>query len=324
MTSSSDSTASSSSALQTLKVGVTPPWDLFERPVDVQRSELAYIADLGLDHLFTADHVSFRGGAGSDGLVTLAALSGIEPRLDLQLGVMLLALRHPMVAARQIVTLAGAAPGRFTVGIGVGGEDRSEFEVCGIDPATRGRRTDVALEIVRRLLAGDAVTWHDEFYELDEARIRPSPSPAVPFLVGGRSNAALHRAGRLGDGWLAAWCSARRLGEGIAEVERVAASSERVAPPPTAWQHGIQLWVGVGENPKKGRAHVAEGMRTFYKMPFEPFERYTPVGTATDIAEFLQPYVDAGATSFNLTPVGPNRRVEVDTMAEVKQLLLAG
>ncbi len=307
-----------------IHVGVTPPWGLFERPYEIQRAELASIADGGLSHLFIADHVSFRGGAGNDGLVTLAALSGIEPRLDLQLGVMLLALRHPMVAARQIVTLAGAAPGRLTVGIGVGGEDRSEFEVCGIDPATRGRRTDAALEIVRRLLDGEALTWHDEFYDLDEARIKPSPQPAVPFLVGGRSDAALRRAGRLGDGWLAAWCSARRLAEGIAEVERVADSADRIAPLPSAWNHGIQLWVGVGDNPQDARTHVADGMRTFYKMPFEPFERYTPVGNANDIAEFLHPYVEAGATTFNLTPVGPDPVAEVEAMAEVGRLLRAG
>ena len=307
-----------------LNVGLTPPRDLFEHTPNQQRAVLARLADSGLSHIFTADHVSFRGGSGNDGVVTLAALSGLEPRLDLQLGVMLLALRHPMVAARQIATLAGAAPGRLTVGIGVGGEDRNEFEVCGINPATRGRRTDAALEIVRRLLVGETVTWHDEFYDLDEARIKPSPKPALSFIVGGRSNAALHRAGRLGDGWLAAWCSARRLAEGIAEVERVAASPERISPLPDEWEHGIQLWVGIGDTPAEGREHVAQGMRDFYKMPFEPFEKYTPIGTANDIAEFLHPYIEAGATTFNLAPVGPDLAAEAETMADVARLLRAG
>jgi alkanesulfonate monooxygenase SsuD/methylene tetrahydromethanopterin reductase-like flavin-dependent oxidoreductase (luciferase family) len=300
-------------------VGITPPWGLFEQPHAEQRRLLGSIADVGIDHVFIADHVSFRGGDGTDGVVALAALSGLEPRLDLHLGVLLLALRHPMVAARQIATLASAAPGRVTVGVGVGGEDRSEFEVCGIDPATRGRRTDAALEIVRRLLSGEAIDWNDEFFVLEDARIRPTPEPPIAVVVGGRSDAALDRAARLGDGWLAAWCSARRLREGIEHVEAKAAG--RSLPPPTEWRHGMQLWVGVGATAEEGRTRVADGMRRFYKMPFEPFERYTPVGTAEQIADFLSPYVDAGARTLNLAPVGADRDVEIETIAEVRRLL---
>ncbi len=304
-----------------LQVGITPPWGVWDDTPELRRTRLAAIADAGIDHLFLADHVSFRGGGGTDGVVALAALSGIEPRLDLLLGVLLLALRHPMVAARQIATLAEAAPGRVTIGVGVGGEDRGEFSVCGVDPATRGRRTDAALEIVRRLLDDEPVTWHDGFFDLDAARIRPAPRPRVPFVIGGRSDAALDRAGRLGDGWLAAWCSARRLAEGIQRVEH--AAERRTVPRPDVWSHGIQLWVGVGSDPRDGRRHVAEGMERFYKMPFEPFERYTPVGTAEDIAGFLVPYVDAGATTFNLAAVGADRDDELATIAEVRRLLIA-
>ena len=97
-------------------------------------------------------------------------------------------------------------------------------------------------------------------------------------------------------------------------VERVAVDAGRTD---VDWRHGIQLWVGVGSDPDDGRRHVAEGMQAFYKMPFEPFERYTPCGTADDIAEFLEPYVAAGAAVFNLTPVGPDRETEIATIAEV-------
>ncbi len=145
----------------------------------------------------------------------------------------------------------------------------------------------------------------------------------MPFIVGGRSHAALERAGRLGDGWLAAWCSARRLAQGIEHVQDVAAR-ERRRLAPTAWQHGIQLWVGVGADPVEGRRHVADGMERFYKMPFEPVERYTPVGDADDIATFLAPYVDAGARTFNLAAVGPDRDAEIATIAEVRRLLNRG
>jgi alkanesulfonate monooxygenase SsuD/methylene tetrahydromethanopterin reductase-like flavin-dependent oxidoreductase (luciferase family) len=303
-----------------LQVGMSSPWGLFGLPPAEQRGRLGELVEAGIDHVFIADHVSFRGGTGIDGLVHLAVLAGLEPRLRLELGVFLLALRHPMVAARQIATLAEAAPGRLTVGVGVGGEDRHEFEVCGVDPRTRGRRTDAALRIVRALLAGETVDNDDEFFHLDAARIVPVPDPAVPLVVGGRSDAALVRAGTLGDGWLAAWCSARRFAEGVQRVEEVADAAGR---PGAAGRHGLQLWVGVGADPVEARRHVAEGMERFYRIPFEPFERYTPVGTAEDIAGFLEPYVVAGCRVLNLTPVGPDRETELATLGEVRRLLRA-
>ena len=296
-------------------VGVSVPWGLWGLQADEQRRLLGRIADAGIDHVFTADHVSFRDGGGMDGLVTLAALSGLEPGLGLQVGVYLLALRHPMVAARQIATLAEAAPGRLTVGVGVGGDDRAEVEVCDVEPATRGRRTDAALGIVRALLSGETVDGDGEFFGFRGGRIRPVPDPRVPLVVGGRSDAALRRAGRLSDGWLAAWCWPRRFAEGVARVEATGAGRD------VEWRHGLQLWLGVGASPEEGRQHVAGAMERFYRMSFEPFERYTPCGSAAGIAEFLQPYVDAGASTLNLTPCGPDRHTEIDTVAEVKQLL---
>ena len=296
-------------------VGVSTPWDLWSLPHDEQRARLAHIADLGIDHLFTADHISFIDGSGMDGLMMLAAMSGLEPRLDLHVGVMLLALRHPMVTARQISSLAQAAPGRVTVGVGVGGEDRHEIEVVGVDPATRGRRTDRYLDIVRRLLDGETVDVDDEFVTMADAVIKPVPRPRVPFLVGGRSDAAIDRAGRLGDGWLAAWCSSRRFAEGARRAEHIGADRD------VSWNHGLQVWIGVGDDIADARQHVAAGMESFYKLPFAAFEKYTPMGSAEQIAEFLAPYVDAGAATLNLTPCGADRDSELATIAEVKRLL---
>ncbi len=303
---------------QELRFGLSTPWDSWDIPPEQQRARLSAAADGGLDHVFCADHVSFHGGHGTDGVVAMATMAALEPRLSVYVGVFLLALRHPVVAARQIATLAQAAPGRVTVGVGVGGEDRHEFEVCGIDPSTRGARTDIALDMVRRLLDGETVDGDGRFYDCVEAMIRPQPEPSVPFVVGGRSNAALHRAGRLGDGWLATWCSPRRFAEGIAIAEAEAAEAGRGD---VAWQHGMQLWLGVGDNADEGRGFVSEAMERFYRIPFEPFARYTPCGTPAEIADFLRPYRDAGATTFNLTPVGGDRQSELEAAIEIRALL---
>lgn len=303
-----------------LRVGFSTPWDFWRLTPDGRRERLARAADAGLDHVYCADHVSFKGGAGADGIVHMATMAALEPRLSVYVGVFLLALRHPMIAARQIASLAETAPGRVTVGVGVGGEDRHEIEVCGVDPTTRGARTDVELDLVRRLLAGETVDGDGRFFDFTGGRIKPVPDPPVPFTVGGRSDAAIRRAGRLGDGWLASWCSPRRFAEGVALAEEAAAEAGRTD---VAWQHGIQLWLGVGDDPEDGRRHVGPAMERFYGVPFDAFARYTPCGTPEEIADQLRPYVDAGARVLNLTPVGPDPDGDAETAAAIKAALLA-
>src|SRR5262245_30791762 len=114
-------------------------------PLERRRALLERVAAAGLDHVFVADHVSFHAGFGMDGLLQAATLAATEPALDVVVGVYLLALRHPVPVARQIATLCESAPGRLVLGVGVGGEDRHEIEICGVDPKTRGRRTDESL-----------------------------------------------------------------------------------------------------------------------------------------------------------------------------------
>ncbi len=298
-----------------VRIGVSMGLDFPALSPTERRARLDSWADAGVSHTLIADHVSFRGGHGLDALNYLAHVGGLTDRLGLYAGVMLLALRHPTVAARQVATVAQMAPGRLTLGVGVGGEDRHEFEACGVDPRTRGRRTDAALAIVRQLLAGESVTWSDEFFELDDVSVLPAPTPPVPIVVGGRSDAALSRAGRLGDGWLASWCSARRFGEAVEQV------ADHGRDRSVRWQHGLQVWVGVGHDRQEARRCVSTAMERFYRIPFEPFEKYTPMGTAAEVAEFLAPYVEAGATTLNLTPCGPDPETELAVMSEVMGLL---
>jgi len=277
-------------------------------------------AEAGLDHLVTSDHIAFFDGRGKDGLTTLAFLAGLHPTIGLYVGVHLLALRHPVAVARQLSTLAEYAPGRITFGVGVGGEDRHEMEVVGVDPATRGRRTDEALSVLRPLLDGEAVDHRGEFYEAPDVVIRPAPDPPVPVTVGGRSNAAVERAGRRGDGWLASWCSPQRFAEGVARAEQAAADTGRTN---VAWRHGYQVWVGFGDTPEEGAAHLGPTMERFYGSPFSVFERYSPVGTPDQVAGWLQPFVDAGCADFNLAPLAGSTDEALAGTAEVRRLLVA-
>jgi len=276
------------------------------------------IAAAGIDHVVCGDHVSFIVGAGFDGLIGATHELATAPSLRAFVAVYLLPLRDPVLVARQLSSMSERSPGRLTFGVGVGGEDPHEFEICGIDPRTRGRRMDEALHLLRALLAGAPVTHHGEFFDVDDALIVPAPQPVIPIVVGGRSDAALRRAGRLGDGWIGIWNSARRFEEASAIIDDVAFEAGRRN---VNWQHAMQVWCGVGSDPAEGRASVAPAMEGMYNLPFERFERYSPCGTPETIAEFLAPYVSAGCRTFNLIACAARLDKAVSGVAEIRHLL---
>src|SRR5215469_13067864 len=197
------------------RVGMFPPFSLLEQGPETARAFLARAGEAGMDHVCCGDHVSFFTGMGFDGLVQATALTMLHPTLPVYSGLYLLPLRHPVLVARQLADIGRLAPGRLIFGVGVGGEDRHEVAVCGVDPATRGRRMNECLIVVRQLLTGKPVTFQGEFFGLDDAVIAPAPTAAIPIVVGGRSDAAIGRAGRLGDGWLGIWVSSRRFAAAV-------------------------------------------------------------------------------------------------------------
>ena len=292
----------------------------------------------GIDRLFVGDHVTFRGGHGFDGLLNAAALAVASPRLTVQTAVYQLPLRHPVPVARQVASLAALAPGRLVFGVGLGGEDQAELRACGIDPATRGRRMDEALAVLRPLLAGAEVTMRGAFFRLDQVRIQPAPAPRVPIVIGGRSDAALRRVARHGDGWLGLWVSPRRYAAAVELIAKHAADQGRQkkeegpggtegGSPPCAegvsggWQHGMHVWCGIGASAAAARPRLAAVMEAFYRVPFGKFESYCPCGTPAEIAAGLRPYVDEGCRSFNLIPVANSEQAAIEGADAVRTAL---
>ncbi len=284
------------------------------------RTAVRLSEDAGIDHLGVCDHVSFHIGAGFDGLLAAGTILAVSERLDTNTGVYLLPLRHPVLVARQIADIDLLAPGRFTFGVGLGGEDPHEVEICGVNPRTRGRRMDECMQIVQELLTGKPLDWDSEFFQLDGAQIGPAPAAPIPMIVGGRSDAAITRAGRLGDGWISVFVSAKRFAQAVRQMEEACAAADRDAP---SWQNGINIWCGVGKDTAEARSYVAPAMESFYQLPYESFERYAPAGTAEQLAEALVPYAEAGCSLFNLMMVGAGVEEEVAAVAEIRGLLRA-
>jgi probable F420-dependent oxidoreductase len=262
----------------------------------------------GLDGVFSGDHLTFH-GLGNDGLMNLAPIAAVTSRLQLRTSVYLLPLRHPVEVALQCAMLDQLSQGRFSLGVGIGGEDPGEFSALGVDPRSRGRRADESLQVIRKLWSEEKVTFAGKHFALDDVALEPKPVYGVRIFVGGRSDAAFRRAGRFGDGWTGLWVSVRRFQEAR---ERIAEAAVAAGRDPSAVEPGLQVWIGVDDDADVARAVLGSRMEDFYRQPFESFERYALCGRPHDVAQSLAPYIEAGARHIHLIPgeVEPERALE--------------
>ncbi|MCV6972180.1 LLM class F420-dependent oxidoreductase [Mycobacterium bohemicum] len=139
-----------------------------------------------------------------DPLDVLAFLAAHTGRLGLATGVLVLPNHHPVVLAKRAATVDVLSGGRLRLCVGVGWL-REEVEACGADFATRGRRADEQLAVLRTLWADrpEGASHHGEFFDFDGVMSYPKPvaGERLPVHIGGHSPAAARRAGRLADGF---------------------------------------------------------------------------------------------------------------------------
>ena len=293
-------------------------WDVRANTTGAMVLDAARRAEaIGLDGLIAGDHVTFY-GFGFDGLQTLTAVAAVTERIALKTAVYLLPLRHPMPVALQVAALSQLSLGRFVFGIGIGGEDPHEFTSCGIDPKTRGARTNEALEILSRVWYEDHVSFAGKHFQVDDVTLYPKPLGHVPIFVGGRSDAALVRAGRYGDGYTGIWQSIERMRQCESVIADAAEAAGRARD---SVELGMQFWMSIDNDRSAARAMVAQGMGSTYRLPFERFERYTPYGSAREVAEFIAKYVEAGARHVNLIPVQASPEENIERAMEVQAAL---
>jgi probable F420-dependent oxidoreductase len=174
----------------------------------------------GFDSIVTVDHVVFpdtytstypysatgripgdRTVALPDPLIWMAAAAAVTTKLRFMTGVIILPLRNPLVLAKQVATLDYMSGGRVELGIGVGWL-KEEFEALGVPFEKRGKRSDEYIAAMRALWAGDGASYSGEFVKFHQVSSNPKPvRGSVPIVIGGHSEAAAKRAGRLGDGF---------------------------------------------------------------------------------------------------------------------------
>jgi probable F420-dependent oxidoreductase len=168
-------------------------------------------------------------------MTTLTWVAGFTERVKLGTAVAVLPIRNAVHNARALATLDIYSGGRVVYGVGVGWL-REEAEAMGMPWDRRGARSEEHIALMRALWCadGDLVEFHGEFHDLPP--MDPEPRPVqrpIPILIGGHSDIALERAGRIGDGWIAAQMSPERV---VEHWPRVLESAERNGRDPASLQ----------------------------------------------------------------------------------------
>src|SRR5881409_2652869 len=231
-------------------------------PPEEQFALVRRVEELGFDSVWTGDHVAFNTPL-YESLTLLAAYAPITRRLKLGVAVYLLALRSAAVAAKVTSTLDVLSGGRLIFGVGVGGENPKEFELCGVLHAERGARVTEGIDVVRALWRDTPATFQGRFNRFAGISIDPKPVQVLPPIwVGGRSDAALTRAGRQGDGWVSYVITADRFRQSLEKIRAAAAAQGRPLD-------GDEREVPGGDH-ERARAAWVERLSRRYAQDFAP------------------------------------------------------
>jgi len=266
----------------------TGMWTDGEAPSAGFYVDLARAAEeLGMAGIFAGDHVAADHPI-NDVFQALATCAAATTRLRIGTGVLLLALRPFVHTAKQLASLDHLSGGRLVVGVGVGGEYPEEWSASGVPPASRARLTDEYLARLPAALAGNPFAGTDDRGSAAVV-LRPCAvqGAKTPVWVGGRSGAAIERAGRH-DGWFAYLESPASLARKRGELERLRSAGHR--------QRTISylLYGYVGRSSREV-AQAAESFGRRYRRDMAPFiEKYCAFGDADDVRGRLRAYAEAG------------------------------
>jgi probable F420-dependent oxidoreductase len=246
----------------------------------------------------------------------MAALAGRTRRLRFGMNVVSLALRDPVLLAKQCATVDVLSEGRLLPAFGIGSPLGPEWEALDIDTKTRGRRTDESLEIIARLWREDSVDFAGKHYRLKGASISPKPvQPDLPMWIGGSSDAAIRRTAKYGTGWQGG-------GETMEDAIRVVAAIKQALPAAGRsidhdhYGASFPYYFGSPQD-----ALVKRAMDAYAKRTGRDPARQFAVGDAEAILERVGQYVAGGVQKFILRPVGPGESVIAQTKQLIEQVL---
>jgi alkanesulfonate monooxygenase SsuD/methylene tetrahydromethanopterin reductase-like flavin-dependent oxidoreductase (luciferase family) len=230
-------------------------YDLRRHPGDSHSNEWRHRAsleqmvlaeELGFDSIWISEHHFTEDDQSTSPLLSSAALAARTERVQIGTNILLLPLHHPVRLAEEVATLGIISAGRFTLGVGAGYNEQ-DFRAFGQRLGHRPSLMEEGVEILRRSWAGECVRYEGRRWILPEYRLTPLPTRAPPIFVGAFAEAAIQRAARIGDGFLAG---------SPASIPTYRQAMTRLHGDPFSGRIVLSLWAMIAEDPEREWASV--------------------------------------------------------------------
>ena len=271
------------------------------KDVDLILSLAEAVEEAELDSVWVGDSLTAKPRL--EPLTTLAAVAARTRRVRLGTGVLLAALRHPVLLAQVIGTLDLISRGRLVLALGVGGafnaDQRGEWIAAGVDPSRRTSRLEEMVEIMKRLGTGETVSYQGRHFNLDSVRVEPLPAQhdGVPVLFACHWRAGrdvqFRRAARLGDGFI----SISDTPEEYAQVaERVSIYAGKEGKDFNKMEAAFYMTVNLSEDQSKAAEEAGSYLMTYYGSNIWG-NRWGPFGPPDRTIASIRQYAQAGAST---------------------------
>ncbi len=263
---------------------------------------------LGVDSIWLSDRV-VSSVTSMEPMIALSFIAARTTKLKFGTSVLALPLRNPTILAKEIATLDFLSGGRSLPAVGLGTEDEREFEACGTVRSQRAGRTDEAIRVMKRLWSEDSVTHHGKYFTLNEVTIEPKPvqKDLPPLWIGGRTEPALKRVARVGDGWLVSQATPSDVGDGIRRIQELLTEYDREGEIEED-HYGALFSFCFADDPAQAR-QMAEPYMLRRRNDVD-YDEFSAFGTPEDVAGLIDRYIENGATKFVARPACPPEEMQ--------------
>lgn len=242
-----------------------------------------------------------------ESLTTLSYLAAVTKRVKLGVMCLVMPTRNPIYAAKQLATLDHLSQGRLLAGVGLGSKasyESDEFAVFGVPFKARARMTDEFVEAMREIWTKPLASYEGKYVSFKDAEIFPKPlQDPLPLWVGGWTDFAARRTGRLGDAWVPGWLSPSEMAKGAQVVRDTATEHGR---DPDAITIAVEKLTVIARDRDKAMELALPTVKTSsntYERDVDEIQfaldRHI-FGSVDDVKRRVGEFVEAGVTHFEL------------------------
>ena len=271
-----------------------------------------YCEAQGVDSIWQTDRLVSK-DAMLECMSVMAALAGRTEKIRFGMNVASIALRDPLLMARQCATIDFLSDGRILPAFGLGSALSRDYSATGMPTRRRGRKADEALELLARLWTEDSASFDGEFFQYDSACISPRPvNPRIPLWIGGSGEAAMKRTAKYGTGWLGGIDTPEQATVVVKGIKDALKDTGRKIDED---HYGASFLFRFGSPEDDIVATTVRGLAG--RLKNTP-DRYLVAGDAGDVVRRINEFRDAGCEKFVMLPMANGTG---DMMAQTRRFV---